>query len=133
MSSMQIMLPDTAHHANSKKTERHPWGAFEPIDRDDCCLSVNRLECFEGQDINVNVRKELRKSHKPRAACWLNYTWGAAKYATKAANKITISVGRCPHNDYGSHACVGGHSATNNEVATTLSDMAGEGDMHRAV
>lgn len=112
-------------------------GAFRLRDLDDCCLSVNWLECFEGQSVDVNiqhVRKELRKHYKTKKSGKLAVlNVGAAKRATKTTNKVDISVGRDPQDGYRSHACVGGYSTTNNEVATTLSEMVGEGDMYHAV
>lgn len=111
--------------------------AFKLRDRDKGCLSVNWLECFGEQNVIENiphVRKELSRHYvtkKSGGLAVLNV--GIAKRAIKTTNEVDISVRRDPLDDYLSHACVGGYTTNNNEVATTLSEMVGRNDMYSAV
>lgn len=108
--------------------------AFRLRDSDNCCLSVNWLECFRGQSIVDNilhVRSELcrhRELKKHGRLAVLNV--GKAKRAIKITNKLDISVRGDPRDNHRSHACIGGYPTNNNEVAMTLSEMVGEDDMY---
>ncbi|MXY60858.1 MAG: hypothetical protein F4Y82_01910 [Cenarchaeum sp. SB0665_bin_23] len=109
-------------------------GAFRLRDCDNCCLSVNWLECFRGQSIVDNilhVRSELcqhRELRKNGRLAVLNV--GKIKRAIKITNKLDINVKRNPRNNHRSHACIGGYPTNNNEVAMTLSEMVGVDDMY---
>lgn len=111
-------------------------GAFKLRDSDNCCLSVNWLEYFEAQSIDDNIsyaRRELCQLDLKKNGRLAVLNVGMAKRATKTTNKVDISVRRDPHNGYRSHACIGGYPANDNEVATTLSEMVGEGNMYSAI
>ncbi len=111
--------------------------AFRLRDRDGCCLSVNWLECFKGQSVDDNIphiRSELRQHYEPKKNGWLAVlNVGEAKHVIKTSHGVEIHVRRDRPNDYPSHACVGGYSTNDNEVATALSEMVGKNNMHRAV
>ena len=112
-------------------------GAFRLRDRDNGCLSVNWLECFgEGSvDDNIpHVRAELRRHYETKDSGRLAVlNVGMAKRAVRETREVDISVRRDPLDGHRSHACVGGYRANNYDVATTLSEMVGEHDMHSAV
>ena len=111
--------------------------AFRLRCRDNCCLSVNWLECFgEGSvDDNIpHVRVELRRHYEIKESGRLAVlNVGVAKRAVKETREVDISVRRDPLDGHRSHACVGGYHANNDDVATTLSEMVGEHNMHPAV
>lgn len=58
---------------------------------------------------------------------------GVAKRTVKETCNVDINVRMDPRDDHRSHACVGGYTTNNTDVATTLSEMVGEHDMHSAV
>ena len=112
-------------------------GAFELRDNDEGCLSVNWLECFGGKTVADNIpyaREELRRHYTTKKSGKLAVlNVDVARRAVKETLKVDISVRSDPQDDHRSHACVGGYSTNNNDVATTLSEMVGERDMYSAV
>lgn len=111
-------------------------GASGPRDRDNGCRSVGWPECFGGSvDDNIpHVRAELRRHYETGESGGLAaLNVGMAKRAVRETREVDISVRRDPLDGHRSHACVGGYRANNGDVATTLSEMVGEHDMHSAV
>lgn len=111
-------------------------GASRLRDRDNGCRSVGWPECFGGSvDDNIpHVRAELRRHYETGESGGLAaLNVGMAKRAVRETREVDISVRRDPLDGHRSHACVGGYRANNGDVATTLSEMVGEHDMHSAV
>lgn len=110
--------------------------AFRLRDNDNNCLSVNWLECFGEGNVAGNIphaRAELRKHYKTKKSGRLAVlNVGVAKRAVKTTCEVDISIRRDPLDDHRSHACIGGYSTNNDDVATTLSEMVGESDMYAA-
>lgn len=111
--------------------------AFKLRDRDNGCLSVNWLECFGEGNVADNIphaRAELRRHYETKESGRLAVlNVGVAKRAVKATREVDISIRRDPRDGHRSHACVGGYPTNDNDVAMTLSEMIGEGDMYPAV
>ena len=104
--------------------------------RDSGCLYVNWLECFGDGNVADNIphaRAELHRHYETKKSGRLAVLKvGMAKRAVKTTRKVDISVRSDPRDGHRSHACVGGYSANNDDVATTLAEMVGESDMYPA-
>ena len=101
----------------------------------DAGLSAGLSASGGSVDDNIpHVRAELRRHYETGESGGLAaLNVGMAKRAVRETREVDISVRRDPLDGHRSHACVGGYRANNGDVATTLSEMVGEHDMHSTV